>query len=170
MMYVAALRGTPDFIWREWSKDCLGLKFWEENFSKYFFWYLDLSREFFWVFRTIWRFLIVSAYPGMGFFSFLGGGGRGVKFWSRDFFLFIFVPIWSSPVTWNPEYQYPFLLPLAPHPPLVVAVFKKAVMTQIRDTHTTQTSESISFINCMFNLLLWQNLDNQVDSKQVLFA
>ena len=163
-MYVAALRGTPDFIWREWSKDCFGLKFWEENFSKHFFGTLI------WVFRTIWRFLIVSAYPGMGFVFLFFGGGGGVKFWSRDFFSFYFCPHLIIPVTWNPEYQYPSSSPPPPHPPLVLAAFKKAVMTQIRDTHTTQTSESISFINCLFNLLLWQNLDNQVHSKQVLFA
>ena len=135
---------------------------------KYFFWYLDLHREFFWVF---WRFLIVSAYPGMGFcpFFLVGGGGGGILV--QGFFSFCFCPHLIIPVTWNPEYQYPLKLPLPhPPPPLVVAVFKKAVMTQIRDTHTTQTSESIPFINCMFNLLLWQNLDNQVDSKQVLFA
>ena len=136
MMYVAALRGTPDFIWREWSKDCLGLKFWEENFSKYFFWYLDLNREFFWVFRTIWRFLIVSAYPGMGFFSFFCGGG-GLNF-GPGIFPFLFLSPFDHPCHLKSGVLVPPPPPPPPpHPLLVVAVFKKAVMTQIRDTYNT---------------------------------
>ena len=49
--------------------------FWVGKFGKYFFVWLDLSRDififfFFWawgagVFKTIWRFLVVPAYPGL---------------------------------------------------------------------------------------------------------
>ena len=62
--------GTPDFKWQGWSKDFLNMKFsilgffWEGKFWQVLFWVAWFKKGFFWVFQTIWRFVIVPAYPG----------------------------------------------------------------------------------------------------------
>ena len=100
--------------------------FWARKLGKYFFGWLDLSRDF-WVFKAIWRFLVVPAYPDhlvlqikfsqikymlyhlmlsgnfkcsqiLGFFE--GGLLEALEiFLGFDFCLYSIIP-----VTWNPEY------------------------------------------------------------------
>ena len=72
------------------------------------------KKGFFCTFKTIWRFMITSTYPGhvVRIINFYGSEIRHRTFWGLNFGPGIFLGFDISPhsilsVTWNPEYPLP---------------------------------------------------------------
>ena len=104
--------GSPEFKWQWRSKDALGFEIFDfgifcRKLLVSIFWVAWFKQWFFWVFKTIWRFVIVPAshaaayaHSSSGYFysSEIGYGiPWRVKFWSRDFFGFWFLPPFNHP-------------------------------------------------------------------------